>query len=59
MNPQTSRPPSYLVRNLYSYCFQDVVPIDLQQYYLIRKELCYPLRIGYLAIYLQNIEQDS
>ncbi len=48
MNPPTSRSPSYLVRNPYSYCFRMFVPKDLQPY-IGRKELRYPLKTGYLA----------
>ena len=49
MKSQTSRSPSYLVRNPYSYCFRMFVPKDLQRY-LGRKELRYSLKTGYLAI---------
>jgi len=48
MNPQTSRSPSCLVRNPYSYCFRMFVPKDLQPY-IGRKELRYSLKTGHLA----------
>jgi hypothetical protein len=48
MNPQTSRSPSYLVRNPYSYCFRMFVPKDLQAY-IGRSELRYSLKTGNLG----------
>jgi len=32
MYTQTGRPPSYLARNPYSYCFRMFVPNDLQRF---------------------------
>ena len=64
MKTQTSRTPSYLVRNSYSYCFRMYVPRDLRTY-INRKELRYSLRTGYvseakdkaraIAVYVQMI----
>jgi hypothetical protein len=48
MKSKTSRSPSYLVRNPYTYCFRMNVPKDLQAY-IGRKELRYALKTGYLG----------
>jgi hypothetical protein len=45
----SSRSPSYIVRNPYSYCFRMNVPADLQRF-VGKKELRYSLKTGYLGV---------
>ena len=40
--------PGYLIRNPYGYCFQMVVPVDLQGF-VGKIELRYSLKTGYLG----------
>ena len=46
--PHTSKSPSYLARNAYSYYFRMNVPSDLQLY-VGKRELRYTLKTGYIG----------
>jgi len=55
MKTKTSKSPSYLVRNSYTYCFRIKVPNDLQ-IAVGKKELRYSLKAGYLGLAKQKAQ---
>ena len=49
----STKSPSYIVRNAYSYCFRMNVPQDLHRL-VGKKELRYSLKTGYLGVAKQK-----